>query len=332
MEQKLIVTSSPHIHGTETVSTIMLDVLIALIPATLMGIYFFGYRAALVVLTCVAASVASEYFYNKLMKKHQTVGDLSAVVTGVLLALNLPSTIPLWMAAIGSFFAIVVVKQLYGGIGKNFMNPAMAARCFMIVAWAGAMTTYAEPFMGSGADAISSATPLSVLKGTAEGRIPTLFEAFFGIEAGSIGETSAAMLLLGLIYLLWKRVVTWRIPVVTVVSYALFTYLFGTNLTGNPQWHYTLLSVCSGGVMLGAVFMATDYVTSPTTPLGQIIYAAGIGILSFVIRKFGGYPEGVSFAILLMNVATPLIDRYTKPKKFGFVKQAKSRQVIGKGV
>ncbi len=313
MNRKLIVSSSPHIHKPDSIQSVMLDVIIALIPASMMGVYYFGYRAALVLLTAIAASVGTEYFYRRLMKKTQTTGDLSAVVTGLLLGLNLPPTIPIYMTVIGSVFAIVIVKQLYGGLGKNFMNPALAARCFMLIAWAGAMTTFAEPF----ADVISQATPLSILKGTSEGYLPSLKNSFFGIKAGSIGETSGAMLLLGGLYLLIRRVITWHIPVVYIASFAVLTFLFGNNLTGNSDFYYTALSVCNGGLILGAVFMATDYVTTPTTKLGQIIFALGCGVLTFVIRKFGGYPEGASFSILLMNIVTPLIDRYIRPNSFG---------------
>ncbi len=317
MDKKLIVSSSPHIHKADSVQSVMLDVIIALIPALMMGVYYFGYRAALVVLTAIAASVGSEYFYRFFMKKPQTVGDLSAVVTGLLLGLNLPPTTPIWMTVIGAVFAILIVKQLYGGLGKNFMNPALAARCFMVIAWAGAMTTYTEPFLGYGADAVSSATPLAVLKGTSEGQLPGLLDAFLGIKAGSIGETSGAMLILGGLYLLVRRVISWRIPVVYIASFAVLTYLFGNNITDKSMLYYTALSVCSGGLLLGSIFMATDYVTTPTTKLGQIIFALGCGILTFVIRKFGGYPEGVSFSVLLMNIVTPLIDRYIRPKSFG---------------
>lgn len=325
MEHKLIVSSSPHISDKESVSSIMLDVLIALIPATLMGIYYFGYRAAVVIVTAIAAAVGAEYIYERITGKPNTVRDLSAMVTGLLLALNLPVTIPLWMTAIGSVFAIVVVKQLYGGLGKNFMNPALAARCFMLIAWAGAMTSFTMPFAGYGADAVSQATPLAVLKGVSEGTLPSLQNAFFGIKAGTIGETSGAMLILGGLYLLWRRVINWRIPVIYVAVFALFTYLFGTNTTGESKLYYTALSCCCGGLLLGAIFMATDYVTTPTTAVGQMVFAVGCGILTFVIRKFGGYPEGVSFSILLMNVVSPLIDRYIRPKKFGAVKKAEGQ-------
>lgn len=322
MEHKLIVSSSPHIHQNESISSIMLDVIIALIPASLMGVYYFGYKAAVVIITAIAASVLSEYVYQRITKKPSTVGDLSAVVTGLLLALNLPVTVPVWMTVIGSAFAIIIVKQLYGGLGKNFMNPALAARCFMVIAWGGAMSAFVEPFAGYGPDAISQATPLGVLKGISEGTLPSVSDAFFGVKPGTIGETSGAMLILGGLYLMYKRVISWRIPTIYLLSFAILTYFFGTNLTDGSQLDFALLSVCTGGLFLGAIFMATDYVTTPTTKAGQTVFALGCGILTFVIRRYGSYPEGASFAILLMNIATPLIDRYIKPKKFGYVRKS----------
>ena len=317
MEHKLIVSLSPHIHTKESVSDIMLDVIIALIPAACMGVYCYGMRAAVVMLTAIAASLLSEYLYEKLMKKPVTTGDLSAMVTGMLLGMNLPVSIPLWMVVIGSAFAIIIVKQLYGGLGKNYLNPALAARCFMLVAWAGAMTVFSEPFAGSGADAVSAATPLAVMKGTTSGTLPTYFKAFMGLIPGSIGETSALMLLIGGAYLLIKKVISWRIPVTYIAAFAVLTFLFGKNTTELSQAGYTLMQLLCGGLMLGAFFMATDYTTTPITPKGQLIFGIGCGVLTFVIRQFGGYPEGVSFSILLMNILTPLIDKYTAPKKFG---------------
>lgn len=319
MENKLTVSMSPHIHEQEGISGIMLDVIIALMPAVFAGIYYFGYRAALVILTAVAACVCFEYIYCRLMKKN-AVRDLSAIVTGILIGLNMPSTIPLWMVIVGSGFAIVVVKQLYGGIGKNFMNPALAARCFMLIGWAGAMTKFAVPF--EGVDALSSATPLSVLKGTSEGTIPSLRDAFWGAIPGSIGETSVFAILIGFVYLLARRVISWKIPVTFVAVFAVLTYFFGKNTTTMNNWEFTLMQVCTGGLMLGAVFMATDYTTTPTTPWGMYIFAAGCGAITFVLRKFGGYPEGVSFSILLMNILVPQIDKFTVPRKFGAVKKA----------
>ena len=219
----------------------------------------------------------------------------------------------------GGAFAIVIVKQLYGGLGKNFMNPALAARCFMLVAWAGAMTTFTEPFSP---DAISSATPLATLNKLGEGGMPvTLLDAFLGNKSGSIGETSALALIIGFLYLLIKRVVDWKIPVSYIASFAVFMYFFGSGIPCESQFDYTLMNLLTGGLLIGAFFMATDYVTTPNTGRGMIIFGIGCGFLTFAIRMFGGYPEGVSFAIILMNVATPLIERFTIPKSFGEVKK-----------
>ena len=316
-----IVSSSPHIRTKDTISSIMRDVIIALMPTTLAGIYFFGYRALAVVLTAVAASVLSEFLYEKAMKKHVSVGDLSAVVTGLILALNLPATIPLWMVVIGSAFAIIIVKQLYGGLGKNFMNPALAARCFMMISWAGCMTAFVNPFMGYGADAISSATPLAVLKGISQADLPSLKDAFIGAKAGCIGETSGAMLLIGFAYLLIRRVVDFRTPVCYIASFAVLIYIFGENSTEFSQGYFTLMHLLTGGLLFGAIFMATDYVTTPTTHLGRIIFGIGCGLLTFAIRRFGSYTEGVSFSILLMNLLAPIIERFTIIKPFGEVRK-----------
>ena len=318
METKLVLSSSPHFKQKDHISGIMLDVIIALIPAMFAGVYFFGLKALAVIATSVASCVLSEYIYNRIMKKNNTVGDLSATVTGILLALTLPPAIPLWMVVIGGAFAIVIVKQLYGGLGKNFMNPALAARCFMIVAWAGAMTTFSEPFMP---DAVSSATPLAVLKGTSTGAVPGLMQGFLGAKSGCIGETSALALIIGFLYLLIKRVVDWKIPLAYIVSFGVLMYLFGANPTELAKEEFVLMHILCGGLLLGAFFMATDYVTTPNTSLGMIIFGLGCGILTFAIRTFGGYPEGTSFAIILMNVATPLIERFTIPKAFGEVKK-----------
>ncbi len=321
MEHKFIVSSSPHIHQKEKLSDIMLDVIIALMPAAIMGVYYFGIRAALVILTSVAACMLSEYAYEKLLHKRVTVRDCSAAVTGLLLGLNLPATIPLWMVVVGSVFAIVIVKQLYGGLGKNFLNPALAARCFMLVAWAGAMTRFYQPLTQITVDTVSTATPLAVLKGTGEGHLPSALQAFWGAIPGSIGETSTFALLIGGLYIMIKRVIDWKIPVTYILVFAVFTALFGKNATDLSTAQFTLMHVLSGGLIIGAFFMATDYVTTPTTFWGQIIFGCGCGLITFVIRTFGGYPEGVSFSILLMNLLTPLIDRYTMPKKFGEVKK-----------
>lgn len=314
--EKYIVSSSPHIHRDESISSIMLDVIIALVPATVAGVYLYGFRSALIVLTAVLASVISEALYQKLAGKQITIKDLSAVVTGLLIALNMPPTIPVWMVCIGSIFAIVVVKQLYGGIGKNFVNPALAARCFMLIAWAGAMTNFVEPFAGM--DAVSSATPLAILKGVSEGTLPTLKNAVLGIKAGTIGETSGVMILIGAAYLFIRRIINWRIPTAYIGVFAVLVFLFGKE---RMDITYTLYHIFTGGLLLGAFFMATDYTTSPTSPAGQLIFGAGCGILTFLIRMFGGYPEGVSFSILLMNVVSPLIERFIRTKKFGEVSE-----------
>jgi len=310
----LVVSSSPHIHTNETVRRTMLDVIIALIPACLASILFFGMRSLAIIVTAVAACMISEWAFQKITHQETTVSDLSAAVTGVLLGLNMPSTIPLWMLVIGSVFSIVIVKQLYGGLGKNFLNPAMAGRCFMLIAWAGAMTTWGGNVF---VDATTGATPLEIMKSGAEGTLPTLFNAFIGIEHGSIGEVSALCLLIGFIYLLVRRVVSIRIPAVYILTFAVFTYFFGADATGHSNWYFTLMQILTGGILLGAFFMATDYVTTPTTIKGQYIFAFGCGLLTFVIRRFGGYPEGASYSILLMNVASPLIETLTAPKPFG---------------
>lgn len=293
----------------------MRDVIIALMPSAVFGCVIFGWRAAVTIITCIASCLLAEFLFDKIMKRKNTIGDLSAVVTGLLLALNLPPRIPVYMAVIGSAFAIIVVKQIFGGLGKNFMNPALAARCFMLIAWTSAMTSFAEPMMGGGADAISSATPLAVMK-SGTGALPSLRDAFLGFIPGTIGETSVVMILIGFVYLLIRRVITPRIPLAFVLTFAVLTYFFGSRGDMGAA-EYTLMQLCTGGLMLGAVFMATDYTTTPTTPLGMIIFGVGCGVLTFVIRKFGGYPEGVSFSIILMNVAAPLIEKATTPKSFG---------------
>ncbi len=319
MKDKLVVSMSPHIHEKEGISGIMLDVIIAMIPAIIAGVYYFGLRAAVVILTAVASCVLFEYLYTTLLKKPNSTKDLSAVVTGILIGLNMPVSIPLWMVVIGSLFAIVLVKQLYGGIGKNFMNPALAARCFMTIAWAMAMTRFTVPF--EGVDSIASATPLAVMKGVSDGTIPTLRDAFWGNIPGCIGETSVFALLIGFVYLLVRRIISWKIPVTYILVFAVLTYFFGENTSSMGQIEYTLMQICTGGLVLGAVFMATDYTTTPTTPAGIYIFAIGCGIITFALRKFGASAEGVSYSILLMNILVPQIDKFTIPKKFGEVKK-----------
>jgi electron transport complex protein RnfD len=287
----------------------MLDVIIALLPAVVAGIWFFGMRAALVIIVTVAAAVLTEYLMRLGLKREQTVSDLSAVVTGLLLALNLPPSIPIWIAIVGSVIAIALIKQLFGGLGQNFMNPALGARVMLVVAWAGRMTTWTDPVT----DAVATATPLGALK---EGTLQSFSysELFWGNIAGCIGETSAFAILLGCAWLLARKVITWRIPVFFVGTVALLTWVLGPDglFTGDPLYH-----ILAGGLMLGAVFMATDYVTNPITRKGRIIFAIGCGVLTSLFRLYGNMPEGVSFAIILMNIVTPLIDRHTVPVSFG---------------
>ncbi len=293
------ISVSPHIHSGRSTSRIMRDVLIALLPATVAGAVIFGWQALLPVLLCVACCVAFEALYNKITGTNQTVGDLSAAVTGLLLGLNLPANVPLWQCVVGSLFAVVVVKCLFGGIGCNLVNPAITARVFMLVAF-DTMAVSAFP-----ADAVSSATPLSAEQ------MPSLLQLFLGNHGGSIGETCAAALLLGGIYLLVRRVITWHIPVLflgTVFVFSLFMEGFDAVAA--------LSMVLAGGAVIGAIFMATDYVTSPSTAWGKVVFGIGAGLLTCLIRYFGNYPEGVSFAILLMNILTPYIDRLTRHKVF----------------
>ena len=301
MNQQLTLSVSPHIHSGKSTSRIMLDVLIALLPATVAGVIIFGLRALLVVAVTVASCVGFEALFNLIAKKEQTVGDLSAAVTGLLLALNLPANIPLWQCVVGALFAIVVVKGLFGGLGCNPVNPAITARVFMLVAF-GAMAKAAFP---TGVDATSGATPLASETAT------PIMELFLGTHGGAIGETCALALLIGLAYLLIRRVVTWQIPLAFVGTVFLASFF----MEGDPM--VALAAILSGGLFIGAFFMATDYVTSPATLWGKIIFGVGAGLITFLIRYFGMYPEGVSFAILFMNILTPYISSWTKHKVFG---------------
>lgn len=319
---QLTVSSSPHAHSPVTTQTVMRDVLIALLPALLGSVYFFGLRALMVTLVSVTGCVFFEWGYRKVMKLDSTVWDLSAVVTGVLLAFVCPVTIPYWCILIGDFFAIVLVKQLFGGIGQNFVNPALAARAFLF-SWPVAMNTWVkvgfENAAGvfSTADAVTAATPLASMH---QGALPenTVMELFLGQVGGCIGETSALLLLLGLIYLLVRKVISLRIPVAFVGTVAVLTFLFPM---GNDRLMWMACNVLSGGLILGAVFMATDYVTSPVTKWGQVIFGIGCGVITVVIRYFGSYNEGVSYAILVMNACVMLLDKVGKPRKFGAPKK-----------
>lgn len=312
MENSFLVSSSPHLRDDVSTQRIMIDVALALVPAALAGVYFFGPRVLLVILVTVLSCVASEYIARRIMKRESTIADFSAVVTGILLALNLPPTIPFWIAAVGGVIAIVIVKQIFGGIGQNFMNPALAARVMLMVSWPVQMTKWINP----APDAVSSATPLALIKGkeVIEGPIPGYLDLFLGNVGGTIGETSVLALLIGAAYLLYRRVITPHIPLTFIGTVALFTWVFGGNglFTGNFLYH-----VLAGGLVLGAFFMATDYSTSPVTAKGRIIMGIGCGLLTSIIRLYTNYPEGVSFAIILMNIVVPLIDRYTVPRSFG---------------
>ena len=320
---ELTISSSPHVHSPVTTQTIMRDVLISLAPALMGSVYFFGLRALMVTLISVAACVFFEWAYNKIAKVPSKVYDLSAVVTGVLLAFVCPVTIPYWCIIIGDFFAIIVVKQIFGGIGRNIVNPALAARAFMF-SWPALMTNWVKPGFSnaagivSTADAVTGATPLAEM---ALEQLPTasLTDMFLGNIGGCIGETSGMLLLIGLVYLLARKIISLRIPVAFVGTVAVLTFLFPQGGNGNLQWMAAQL--LSGGLLLGAIFMATDYVTSPVTKLGQVVYGIGCGVLTVVIRYFGGYPEGVSYAILIMNCCVVLLDRIGRPKKFGAPKK-----------
>jgi electron transport complex protein RnfD len=303
-----IMSSSPHVRSSESTPRIMRDVIIALLPATAFGVYIFGLNALWVVLSCVAAAMLTEALLQKLMHKKVTVSDGSAALTGLLLALNLPPAVPLWIPILGSVFAIAIVKQCFGGLGHNFLNPALAARAFLLVSWPTAMTTWTIP----GADAVSSATPLGALK--LGGELSAYSDMFIGNIGGCIGETSAIALILGGLYLIARRVIDPRIPVIYIGTVAVLTWVAGPQglFTGDALYH-----VLGGGLMLGAFFMATDYTTSPMSASGKMVFAAGCGILTSVIRLWGGYPEGVSYSILLMNLVVPLIDRAFLPKRFG---------------
>ena len=282
----------------------MLDVIIALLPATIFGIYIFGASAALTVAISVATCVVVEYIYQKLMKQPITVGDLSAALTGLLLALNLPSGAPFWMPILGGIFAIIVVKQVFGGLGQNFMNPALGARCFLMISFAARMTTFTY-------DGVTTATPLAVME---QGKSVDVMKSFLGFVPGTIGETSALLLIIGGAYLVFKKVISPIIPCVYVAVVAIFVLIFGGH---GFDLSYMAAQIFSGGLMLGAIFMATDYSTSPMTVRGGVIFAVGIGLITMCIRLWGAYPEGMSFAILIMNACVPLINKYVKPKRFG---------------
>ena len=306
---KPIMSAGPHIHSKDSSSRIMLDVIIALRPAAVAGVILFGPRAAIVILTCVVSAVLSEYLFNLAARKEQTVGDLSAVVTGLLLALNLSTNVPLWQCVLGSVFAIVVVKCAFGGIGHNFANPAITARVFLLMAFTSTVAGGAAPRF---ADAVSSATPLNLI-GTEGAVLPSLGDMFLGLRGGAIGETCILALLIGFVYLLVRGVIRWQTPVIFIGT------VFVCYLIATGSFSVALYEVLAGGLVLGAVFMATDYSTTPITAEGRMLFALGCGLLTFVIRRFCSLPEGVSYSILCMNVLAPWLEQWTRRKPLGGV-------------
>ncbi len=325
MAKKLTVSASPHVRSKETASGIMLDVIIALLPALVMSVVYFGLRALVLTMTCVVSSVGAEFISRKVMKRSNTVGDLSAVVTGIILAFNLPATLPLWMAVVGSVFAIVVVKQMFGGVGQNFVNPAMTARIVLMVSFPTAMAQWVAPFTDTwAADAVTTATPMASLAAVKGGdlamaaELPSLVDMFIGKHGGSMGEVCSVALICGGIYLLLRRVISPVIPFAFIGTVAVFMLLAGK---GNLE--YVAYELLGGGLMLGAFFMATDYSTSPLNKKGKLIFGIGCGLITSVIRIFGSLPEGVSFSIILMNILVPHIENMTKSKPFGTVKEKK---------
>lgn len=308
----LVVTSSPHVHSPDSVPNAMRDVLIALIPALLAALYFFRLKAALVILTCMISAYLAEVVCLKCMGKQTRPGESSAAITGLLLAFCLPPSLPLWMAALGSIFAIVIAKQLFGGLGQNIFNPALIGRAFLLASFPVAMTTWTAPL-----DGMTTASPLGILKEATGQALPSLEQMFFGNVSGSIGETSALALLLGGAWLLYRRQIDWRIPASFLGSAFAGMAVWG-GITNQGIW-YPFFHLCAGGLLLGAFFMATDWVTTPVTKLGRLLFGIGCGLIVVMIRVKGGYPEGVAYSILLMNVMTPLLDRYTRARVFGKV-------------
>ena len=300
MDNLFNVSTAPHIRSSITTKNIMYDVLIALMPATIFGIYQFGLDAFLVITVAVISAVLSEYLYQRLMKLPITIKDGSAAITGLLLALCLSSSLPLWMVVLGSVFAIIVVKQLFGGLGQNFMNPALAARCFLLISFAGKMNSFVN------IDATSSATPLALLR---DGQDVNLFNLFIGNTSGTIGETSVIALLIGAGYLIYKKVISPKIPLAVLISFSLIIFI-----NKDCNFDYLLNQICGGGFIIGTFFMATDYVTSPITPNGKIVFGLIVGILAAVFRLYGNSPEGMSFAIIISNLLVPLIEKVTVPK------------------
>ena len=307
MSEKYQVSSSPHVRAKDSTSRVMLYVIIALLPATLFGIWNFGMHALLLILVTIASCLASEWIFDKIVHKKNSLPDLSAVVTGLLLALNLPAGLPWWEAVIGSVFAIVIVKMMFGGLGQNFMNPALGGRCFLLIAFAADMTN----FKSSKFEAYSGATPLAMIRNEGLSSV-NVMDMLTGKIPGTIGEVSVVALLIGAAYLVFKKVISLRIPVTYIVTVAVFVFIFGRQ-----DLNFVLAHICGGGLIFGAFFMATDYVTSPITPKGQIVFGILLGVLTGTFRLFGGSAEGVSYAIIISNLMVPLIERYTLPVAFG---------------
>jgi electron transport complex protein RnfD len=317
MDNQYLVTSSPHFRSDYKIERMMLDVIIALLPALIAGTVFFGIRALMLTAISMVTAVLTEYVIERLLHREITIDDYSAAVTGMLVAFNLPPTVSWWIPVVGSFFAISIVKMCFGGLGNNFVNPALAARVFLLASWPVQMTTWKIPdavSAATAADAMTTATPLAVLKTGTITHLPSLWSMFIGNIGGTIGETSTLALLIGAAYLVYRGVINLKTPLSFIATVGIMTWIFGPDgmFTGPFLYH-----ILGGGLILGAFYMATDYATSPVTPLGQIIMGIGCGIFTSVIRLWGGYPEGVSYAILLMNMVSPLIDRYTMPKVFG---------------
>ena len=328
-EQLYHVSSSPHIRSKVTTASIMRDVALALMPSCLFSVYWFGLRALVVLAISVISCQAAELLYFRLAGKKRTSFECSAIVTGLLLGMNFPSTIPLWIPVIGGFFAIIVVKELFGGLGNNFMNPALAARCFLLICFAGPMTSFSVKTTSSNfwlgaasVDGLSSATPLAVIK-NADGStdLPGLFDMFFGFTGGVIGETSILFLLLGALYLLIRRIICLKIPLTYILSFSVFVLIANLVKTGSPDFMGIARQLCGGGLILGAFFMATDYVTCPITPMGKIVFGICLGIVTAVFRLFGNNAEGVSYAIIFCNMLVPLIEKLTVPAAFGLSKK-----------
>ena len=306
MSDMLKVSSSPHVRAKDTTDKIMLYVILALLPASLFGVYNFGLRALILIVITILSCMASEWIFEKITKRPNTLKDLSAVVTGLLLALNLPVSLPYWQAVLGGVFAIIVVKMLFGGLGQNFMNPALGARCFLLISFTGSMTAFTY-------DGVSTATPLALLKSGDQLDV-TVMDMLIGKTAGTIGETSAIAILIGAIFLILMGVIDLRIPASYIITFTIFILFFGGH---GFDWTFVTAQLCGGGIMLGAFFMATDYVTSPITPLGQIVFGIILGLLTGIFRIFGANAEGVSYAIIFSNLLVPLIERFTVPAAFG---------------